>query len=126
MHTHPCSHAHMHTHTHTHTHTGPDRPTVSLDTSPHKIQRHGEDVTETLCSIQDSAMSVTTVLMWEGPGLVEPVRTANKNQLELDLNSFEQEETGEYVCTATNGRGNSSMSVYVYGKLGKKLKILEP
>ena len=59
-------------------------------------------------------MSDMTVLMWEGPNYMQ---TTNEYQLELDLDSFEQEESGEYMCTATNERGSASLSVYVYGEL---------
>jgi serine/threonine protein kinase len=94
---------------------GPDRPIVTLDTSPHKIQRHGEEVTTTMCSIQESAMSDQTVIMWVGPE--DFMRSTTEMQLELDLDSFEQGESGEYMCTASNERDTASTSVYVYAPI---------
>ena len=54
-------------------------------------------------------------MRWAGPEYDEQSSTA---QLVLDLESFEEGEEGEYVCTASNVRGSAQpVSVYVYGEL---------
>ena len=58
-------------------------------------------------------MSDRTMIMWVGPDFM---RSTTEMQLELDLDSFEQGESGEYMCTASNERDTASTSVYVYGE----------
>ena len=119
MHTHARTCTHMHAHTHTHI--GPDPPMISLsDNIRYLIQRYGT-VIRVVCSIQESAIvgDSQASLTWTGPGGIKNQST-NELSVTLNLQSFQQNEEGEYVCTARNSRTTVNSSVYVYGKLNNK------
>ena len=109
----------MHAHARAHTHAGPDPPMISLSVNTqYLIQPYGT-IVRVLCSIQESAIADDNQasLTWTGPGGIRNQST-NKLSVMLNLQSFQQDEEGEYVCTAHNSRNTANSSaLYVYGKL---------
>ena len=128
----PLTHTHSLTHSlslslhlsHSLTHTisppfsGPDRPIVTLESRRYLIQRYGEQLPPLNCSIQPSANSNKpggqATMRWEGP---RGTQDTGVTELELNLGQFESELTGEYLCSASNVRGDGGpVEVYIHSE----------